>query len=500
MTRGPRRRTGGNASLRTLDAFIRRFVRQNRIPGLAFGLARNGRPLVAKGYGYRDVATRLPVTPRTIFGIASVTKSFTALGILRLQEEGRLRVTDPVVRHLPEFGTPAPRWARRTQLHHFLTHSSGIPPLPSIYYTSGRSLARSPVNDPRVSRKVGIDPDHPPIDTYEQLMEYLRTTRYAPLGPPGRYFSYSNEGFGLLGAVIERVSGRPYERFLEDEVLRPAGMRSTTFDTGVMFRSPEVSTLYSPPLPPRKKGWVASQDWWEDTCLRGAGALRTNLEDLGRYLEIYRTGGRVGSARIVRAATLRAMTRPYMPVLPGVSYGYGLFLQSGFPAGPLVYHSGGLKGISSFVAVLPARGIASVALANRDGAESGRVVAAGINSLVGRPLDHTFNEVPPRPPRPSSVAEYAGYYCSGEGIWVRVRPVRAGLRLDFIGIELTQKDLRMVPNGSDEFIRGRRGRSGYVRFERDATGRIWAMFVGVRLVRRRSRREMALARTDRMVW
>ncbi|MCI4347134.1 MAG: beta-lactamase family protein [Thermoplasmata archaeon] len=487
-------------NLRPLDKFIRTTARKHRIPGLAFLLAQNGRRLVAKGYGYRDVAERLPVTPRTIFGIASVTKSFTALGILRLQEEGRLRVHDPVVRHLPEFGTPAPRWTRRIQLHHFLTHSSGLPPLPSIYYSSGRSLARDPVNDPRVARRVGIDPNHPPIDTYDQMLEYLRTTRYTLLGPPGRCFSYSNEAFGLLGAVIERVSGRHFESFLEEEILRPAGLRSTTFDTGIMFRSPEVTTLYSPPLPPRKRGWGASQDWWEDTCLRGAGALRTNLEDLERYLEIFRTGGRVDGSRIVGPTSLRAMMRPHVPVSPGVFYGYGLAVQPEFPGGPLVSHSGGLKGVSSLIAMLPKRGIASAVLCNLGMAPSGLTVQAGINLLVRRPLTQPLADVPPHPPRPVTIREYAGVYCSGEGIWFRARPVRRGLRIDFIGIEHTQRNLRYAPNGHDEFIRGRRGRTGYVRFERDARGRVWAAFVGWRLVRRRSVRELPLARHNRMVW
>jgi CubicO group peptidase (beta-lactamase class C family) len=487
-------------NLRPLDAFIRKVVRRYRIPGLAFQLARNGRRLMAKGYGFRDVAQQLPVTTQTIFGIGSVTKSFTALGILRLQEDGRLRVTDPVVRHLPEFGTPRPQWTGRMTLHHFLSHSSGLPPLPSIYYTSARSLARSPVNNPRVSRRVGIDPDHRPIDTYEQLMEYLHTTRYALLGPPGKYFSYSNEAFGLLGAVIERASGRTYESFLEEEILRPAGMRSTTFDTGVMFRAPEVTTLYSPALPPRKKGWVASQDWWEDSCLRAAGSLRTNLEDLERYLEIFRSGGRVGRTRIVRSESVRAMTGPHIPVSPGVFYGYGLAVQPGFPGGPLVYHPGGIKGVAAIVAVHPKRGITSVALANRDMAPSGLAVQAGINLLLGRPLAQPFAEIPPNLPKPSTFEEYAGYYCSGEGIWFRVRPITTGLRLDFIGIEFTERNVRVVPNGHDEFIEGRRGRKGYMRFERDGKGRIWAAFVGWRLTRRRSRREMFLARKERMVW
>ncbi|MGI0156212.1 MAG: serine hydrolase domain-containing protein, partial [Thermoplasmata archaeon] len=192
------------------DAFARGWVRARKVPGLSLAVVERGRRPVARGYGFRDVAARLPATPRTVYGIASVTKSFTALAILRLEEAGKLTTDDPVVRHLPEFGTPEPRWTRRIRLHHFLTHSSGLPPLPSIYYSSIRSSARDPPYDPRVARRVGVDPDHRPIDTYEQLMEHLRTTRYRLLGPPGRYFSYSNEAFGLLGAVIERLTGRTY--------------------------------------------------------------------------------------------------------------------------------------------------------------------------------------------------------------------------------------------------------------------------------------------------
>jgi CubicO group peptidase (beta-lactamase class C family) len=116
-----------------LDAFVERVMRQAKIPGLSLTLMRGGRTVLSKGYGYRNVREREPATPRTIYGMASMTKSFTALGIHRLQESRLLKVTDLVVRHLPEFVTPEPRWTRRIQIHHFLTNSSGLPPLPSIY-------------------------------------------------------------------------------------------------------------------------------------------------------------------------------------------------------------------------------------------------------------------------------------------------------------------------------------------------------------------------------
>jgi CubicO group peptidase (beta-lactamase class C family) len=484
-----------------LDSYARKFVRRYRVPGLALHLGKNGTSLLHRGYGFRDVAARLPVTPRTVFGIASVTKSFTALAILRLQEDKRLRVNDPVQRHLPEFRVPGARTASPIRLHHFLTHTSGLPPLPSIYYTSGRSIARDPPYDPRRARAVGIDPDHPAIDTYEGLLRYLATERYRLLGPPGAQFSYSNEGFGLLGAVIERASGRTYEAYLDEAVLRPAGLRSTTFDTGIMFRLPEVTTLYSPKRRGRGRGWVASQEWWEDTCLRSAGALRTNLDDLSRYVEIFRTGGRVDGETIVRPASLRAMTHPHIEVTPGVYYGYGVAVQPSAPGGPVVSHSGGLKGVSSQFFVQPQRGTTSVALVNLEMVPSNLVTAAGLNLLLGRTPRAPLTPLPAPQPAPASLSEYAGYYCSGEGVWCTARPVRGRLRLDFIGIEYTWKDFRLRPLGADQFARGAPGRpSAYVRFYRDARGRVKDLFFGWRHLRRRRRAELRLARRGRMVW
>ena len=282
-----------------------------------------------------------------------------------------------------------------------------------IYYTSARSLARDPPYDPKVARRVGIDPGHPPIDTSEEMMEYLRKTRYRMLGPPGRFFSYSNEAFGLLGAIIERASGQRYESFIEQEILRPGGMDRTTFDTGVMFRSPEVTTLYSPNWTARRQQWSASEDWWDDTCLRASGGLRTNIEDLQRYLESTRTGGLVGREKIVNRKSVEAMMRPHVPISPGLFYGYGLAVQPNFQGTLLVHHSGGLKGVSSRFAVLPRKGLAGAVLANAEGVPSGRALAAGLNQLLGVPMSLDWVHIARHPPFPASLSEYAGWSLLG---------------------------------------------------------------------------------------
>ncbi len=486
--------------LRDFDRFVESRMARAKTPGLSLGLAVRGRPLRLRGYGFRDREAKRPATPNTVYGLASVTKSFTALAILQLAEAGRLRVDAPVVRYLPEFRTPTPAWTRRITLHHFLTHSSGLPPLPSIYYAAARSLARDPPYDPKTARRVGIDPSHAPIDTYEGMLEFFATERYRLLGPPGRYFSYSNEAFGLLGAVIERVTGQTYESYLEEHLLRPAGMRHSTFDTGIMRRFPEVTTLYSPKWTGRRHGLVPSHDWWEDTCLRACGALRSTVEDMLRYLEIFRTGGKVGRERIVSAASVRRMLQPHVPIEPGVAYGYGVTVLPDFHGTRLVAHTGGLKGISSMFAVLPEREITGVALSNADLAPADVILQCGINALLGLPMTTPLVTYPSRPGKPKDLRPYAGWYCSGEGIWAHVAARRGHLRLDFRGIELTSRGLKFQPNGPDEFLKGRGAETWPLRFERDARGRIWAARIGWRLVRRRLPAELPRAAVGKMVW
>ncbi len=482
------------------EQLTRRWMRRFKVPGAVVGIVERGRRPILRGYGYRNREARLPATPRTMFGLASVTKSFTAMAILRLAEDGRLSVRDPIVRHLPEFATPERRASRRITIHHFLTHTSGLPPLPSIYYTTIRSTRDDPPYDPAVARKVGIDPEHVPIDTYEQILDYLRTTRYRLLGAPGRFFSYSNEGFGLLGAVIERVTGRTYESYVEEAVLRPAGMRSTSFDPGILFRQPEVTILYSPRRAGRRHGLVPSETWWGETCLRAAGGLRSNVDDLSRYLEIYLHAGKVDGERVLRPSSVAQMMRPYAGLEGGVSYGYGVEVRPDYHGTPLVFHSGGLPGVSSLFAVAPKRGVAAVILTNVEGGSVAVPLLAALNGRLGLPLRSSLFEPPEETTPPKSLAEYDGWFCSGEGIWVRSTDRGDHLRFDFRGIELTFRGLRFRPAGRDRFVTRIGGQTGQVRFERDARGRVWALFLGHRLLRRRSPADLRRARRGRLEW
>lgn len=170
-------------------AFASEMMAKHCVPGFAVAVAHGGTEVYAEGFGEREIGMGVVVTPDTVFGVASVTKSFTALAIMQLAEAGKLSVDDPVTRYLPEFRTPDPVATRAITLHHFLSHTAGLPPLPSRFF----AFAHSAEGDPAAGGKPAWSADHAPIGAYEDLMAYLAAGGYTLLGPPGAQFSYCNE-------------------------------------------------------------------------------------------------------------------------------------------------------------------------------------------------------------------------------------------------------------------------------------------------------------------
>jgi len=201
------------------EKFVTDLMAESQLPGVAVAVAQDGETVYADGFGYRNQAEQLPITTKTALGIGSVTKSFTSLGIMLLVE-------DKKTRWLPEFRIAGKEAANRMTLHHLLTHTSGMPPLPTVQVALARSLRDDP--DLRDTPQYAELQKLEPVDTVEELIEYVNGLDVTLLGYPGVYSSYSNEGFALLGLVIERASGKPYEQFMQERVLDPLGMIHTT--------------------------------------------------------------------------------------------------------------------------------------------------------------------------------------------------------------------------------------------------------------------------------
>ena len=186
-----------------IDDYIKAEMQKRRIPGLALAVVRNGTVVKMKGYGLANLDHDVPVTPDTVFELASVTKQFTAAAIMTLVEEGKVQLDDPILWHLPQ--GPA-TWSAIT-VRHLLTHTSGLPGLEENFKA--------------------LWPGGPRL--YYSTAQLFNAATKDPLSfPAGERFRYSDVGYFLLGMIIEHVSGERYADFLDERFFRPLGMTSTS--------------------------------------------------------------------------------------------------------------------------------------------------------------------------------------------------------------------------------------------------------------------------------
>jgi CubicO group peptidase (beta-lactamase class C family) len=400
------------------DTYAARLADKRRVPGAVVSVAVGGEPVYTRGFGYRDVEKKLPLGDDTIFGLGSITKSFTAVAIMQLQEQGRLTVSDPVIKYVPEFRFGKVGAEKNMTIHHFLTHTAGLPPLAS-YGVAARSLLRDAeraeapgtTDEERAKAKEQLK-TLVPIDDYTQLASFIAGLDMEPLWLPGEQFSYSNECFALLGLVIERVSGEKYEDYVGRHILGPLGMTHTAYNC---YKSEDVATLYASKRVKGKQVVYRSPLPLEAPAMIPAGLLRSTARDILRYMDIYRTGGTCGGERVLSAGSIDQMTSPYARIPDGYAYGYGLRIHPNYRGVSLIEHGGVTKGVSAYVSCIREKGITGVALANLVTAPSADLLLGALNVLLEVPVTTRRFYYPKFDVASERLERYAGLYVSGEG-------------------------------------------------------------------------------------
>jgi CubicO group peptidase (beta-lactamase class C family) len=453
----------------TMSAFevdAQGLIDKYQIPGTAIGFAHNGEPIYDKGFGYRNVEQKLPVTMDTVFGIASVTKSFTCVAIMQLQEQGKLSVHDPVVKYLPEFSTPTDATEKMT-IHHFMTHSAGLPPLPSLIYAKKRSLDKDPHANDYPGLTINKDDDQPPIDTYEQLMEFIAGLEFNLLGEPGTEFSYSNDCYALLGTIVQRISGISFEQFVKEYILEPCGMDHTCFEIEELKDYENITSLYAARKVENGMEVYESPVWWESPSMRGAGALKSTVNDMLKYAEIVRNNGKVGDKQILSAESVKQMTTPYIECSPGRFYGYGFMITPDYHGATLVEHGGNLKAIASQLCIIPERGITGMILTNLAGVPATTIMSGALNDLENRPVDALPFPTVKHDLSPEQLDDYVGTYASNEGMGLSITVQEGELDLNVQGASFPIKCV-----GEDLFLAIVKDQTELIRFIRNTEGQI----------------------------
>lgn len=333
---GVGREPGVASAVRVLESWLESQVAYRGLPGLSIGIVVGPELIWARGFGFADLESRTPATPRTPYPLASVSKLLTATAVLQLRDRGRLRLDDPVAEHLPWFrlrtrdpGDPA------ITVRQLLTHTAGVPrDAPFPYHTD----VRYPAREEWVASVPSLDPVYPPETKWK----------------------YSNLGFAVLGEVVAAASGLPFDRYVRECVLHPLGMRHTTVRrpdgpgpaTGYGRRMPDGTRGVRPPLD--ANGLTAAAGYW------------STVEDLARFASLQFGTGPAWGKQILNGSTLREMHRVHW-LNERWDGGWGL----GFQVTPgedrdLVGHDGWAPGCQSAVYVSVPEGIGVVVQVNAD--------------------------------------------------------------------------------------------------------------------------------------
>lgn len=324
-----------------LDAYLKASTEQGLFTGTVF-VAQKGRVVLSKGYGMANIELDIANSPQTVFRIGSITKQFTAVAILLLQEQGKLSVQDPVCKFVANC---PPAWQPIT-IRHLLAHTSGIP-----NYTS-------------IPEYLKLQPLHAPLDSLIGRFRDLPLTFV-----PGEKFSYSNSGYVLLGAIIEKASGQTYAYFIRSRLLEPLQMKNSGYDRHDLI------------LKNRATGYTTDGNSWTNSPYldmsipHAAGALYSTVGDLYLWDQALYTD------KVLNAKSTAAM---YTAVLD--NYAYGWIVDTEFKR-KRISHGGGINGFATLIARYPDEKVTIIVLSNLQSANAGKIGRDLGAALFGEPYE-----------------------------------------------------------------------------------------------------------------
>jgi CubicO group peptidase (beta-lactamase class C family) len=363
----------------TLDRIATEELSKQKIPGMSVALVKGDRVVYARGFGVASLETNTPVMPNTLFRIGSLTKTFVAVAVVELSQQGHLRLDAPIDNYIyglnPEIG--------RLTAHQLLSHTAGLSD--EVHY-------RGPHEETALAM------------TAQSLYVSVLFTR------PGQVFSYSNLGYVLLGRLIEVIKGKPFADAMDELVFQPLGMNRTTF-------RPTTAMTY--PLSPghSDNGKVSRPDvdhagYWP------AGFLFASGNDLARFMIAFVNNGALEGKHVLSPSLITSMSRPNLRI-PGMAerYGYGLFVDDSGGA-RVISHGGNIPACCrSALIMVPESKVGIAAIINRSGDASPEAVARRIleRVLTAKPAHQTAA------PSSASPGQFAGKYVQGSGFfWIDV--------------------------------------------------------------------------------
>ncbi|MCD0470312.1 serine hydrolase [Flavobacterium sp. JAS] len=326
-----------------IDQLLSKYNEYGQFNGSAL-VSQNGKIILKKGYGFANMEWDIPNQGNTKFRLGSISKQFTSLLIVKLAEEGKIKLDVPITTYLPDY--PKANGDKIT-IHHLLTHTSGIP-----NYTSF----------PNFFKDVSRNPYTPE--------EFVKTFSSMPLDfTPGEKFSYSNSGYFVLGYIIEKITGKSYEQNLQETIFTPLNMVNTGYDHSDIITKNRAAGY-------EKKGKIIVNASYIDMSLPyAAGSLYSTVEDLYLWDQALYTN------KLLSSASMALMFKPYIAAGGDDFYGYGWFtneetIGKSTTKIRIVEHGGGINGFNTVISRIPADKNLVVLLNNTGGTVLGEMNSA----------------------------------------------------------------------------------------------------------------------------
>lgn len=349
-----------------LEDFIFEKMSKTHLPGLSIAIVKDGEVIYSRGFCFRDLEYGLAATSSTLYGIGSVTKSFTALSIMQLVQEGRLSLEDPVSKYIPldlkSKGEPIKVW-------HLLSHVSGIP---ALAYAEAFIRFRT-----------GADDKWIPVASHEDIFTFMREADQWALTKPGERWFYLNEGYLILGYIIEKLSSIDYEEYVKKKILEPLQMDRSFFKREEVEANSDVAIPY---IITRDGECKKSTFPYGPTS--SDGGLISNVLDLARYIIMYLNRGKYGGETLISSKFIEEMEKPRvelpLQVFGGEAYGYGLHVLPNFLGKKLVGHGGSVLVATASMEYVPEKRIGIALLANGSGYPLSQIGLYGLALMLGK--------------------------------------------------------------------------------------------------------------------
>ena len=355
-----------------IDNIFKQYANENHLPGVAYGLVVDGKLVYKGNIGYTDIEKKIPVTSASLFRIASMSKSFASMAILKLRDEGKLNLDDPAYLYIPELKNLKYPTADAPPItvRHLMTHGAGFPE-----------------DNPWGDRQLA--------DTDKDLLDFIGK-QISFSNPPGIAYEYSNLGFALLGKIITNVSGMRYQDYIRKNIWEPLNMKTTTYEYGDV----------APDKLAHGYRWL-NQKWNEEELLHdtkdgswGAmGAMISSIDEFANYMAFHLSAWPPNNAKDdgpVKRSSVREMHHPWRwngfnpnykypdgrTCAITAAYCYGLGWMKDCDGKTYIAHSGGLPGFGSQWRIMPDYGIGIVSFANRTYSPMGYVNLKILDTII----------------------------------------------------------------------------------------------------------------------